>query len=172
MATTFATDASQTPVYQEYPWSDAWGCADWINWYNALVAANGSDSATAQWTGAWLDGLSVAAGGNGVAPGSGYILDSVPLSCRTFDSSFQTFLDGNPNLKSVVFSGLAGVIIKPISTITETASNVENIISNTGLAASNTSATLSKILPYVAVALVIIVILVILKKQGLIKLGV
>lgn len=165
------TSAGVVPAYQIYPWSSAWGCAEWISWYNSLLASNNQAYADATWQKAWLDGVSNAGGGNGIAPGADYVFDSVPLSCRTLDSNFQNFLNSNPNLKGTVFSGIAGEVIKPVATVTEGISHVENIISNTGTAAENTSTVLKKIAPYVVVLLIVLVLLWASKKYGLIKLG-
>jgi hypothetical protein len=95
-----------------------------------MVQKYGLQKANQRFTDAWLDGLSVVAGGRGNAPGSNYIVDSVPLDCRSFNSSFRDYISKNQALYDVVYSGIAGTIVKPIGAAVDVVENVGGGISN------------------------------------------
>lgn len=118
--------ASDTPVYDS--WGnfakdklvfvnvDTWTCEDWINWHKAMVKAYGKSEANRRWVSAWLDGLSVVAGGRGTAPGSGQVFDSVPLACRTLNTAFRKYITARKPLYDAVYSGIGGAVTAPIGT--------------------------------------------------------
>lgn len=143
------------PVYKDWPWSDAWGCAEWIKFRTELGKKYKPDEADYLWGKLWLDGVSQVSGGTGAAIGSGLITDSVPLSCRTFDSNFKAFLESYPNLKSAVFSGIGGLIARPISLGVTVFDSLGNIIGNTATGLSDTSKLLKWLIPAVIVLVVI-----------------
>ncbi len=164
-ATNFIITADSTPVYKDWPWSDSWDCADWIK-FRTKYTAEESDYL---WSKFWLDGVSRFSGGTGAAVGAGYVTDSVPLSCRSFDSSFKAFLDQHPNIKSAVFSGIGGLIARPISLSVTVVDEAGNIIGNTVTGAANASATLKWLIPVALVAAVIIAFIYFGKKYNVIK---
>lgn len=155
MAATYTITADSTPVYKDWPWSDSWGCAEWIKFRTALGTKYNDDEADYLWSTYWLAGVDKANGGAGTAVGSGYITDSVPLDCRSFDNNFKTFLNAHPNLKSAVFTGLGGLIARPISLSTTLVDQAGNIISNTATGISNFSNTLKWLIPTVVILVVI-----------------
>ena len=118
------------PVYDSFGTADYWGCVEWVRWYNELEAFYGNDKAEKIWSDAWLDGLSVAGGGRGIAVGSGYVFDSVPIDCRSFNNQFISFLDEHPNLNAVVRKGIAGLITRPISIGSEVVSGIVSGVSS------------------------------------------
>lgn len=140
----FDTSATAVPLYDSWGPADYWGCNDWINWHKSLVNAYGVDKANEIWTNAWLDGLSSIAGGRGKAPGSNYIVDSVPLDCRSFDSGFRNYIDKFPVVYNTVFSGLAGFIAKPIG-------GSVAVLQNVGSGITNVSKVLKYLLPVVII---------------------
>jgi len=155
MATTYTITADSTPVYKDWPWSDAWGCAEWIQYFNALLTKNSQADSEIKWSDAWLKGVDKANGGLGTAVGSGYITDSVPLDCRSFDTNFKAFLEANPKLKSAVFEGIGGWFGKVISTGTTVVDAAGNIIGNVAGGISNFSKTLKWLIPTVVIVAVI-----------------
>ena len=91
----------------------AWDCNDWVNFHKVLVTDKGKQQADSTWVNYWLMGLDQAAGGKGDADaGSGWVVDTVPIDCRTFDNNFSTYIkkSGNEALASAVFSGIGGKI--------------------------------------------------------------
>lgn len=105
--------ADSTPDYDEWGPDTYWRCQDWVDWYSALEARDGSQKADRTWARAWTDGVSRAGGGAGIAPGSGWIADSVPIGCRTFDSAFRALLRRRPYLHAAVYSGI-GSLARPL----------------------------------------------------------
>jgi len=158
-STNYTITADSTPVYKDWPWSSAWDCAEWIKFRSALGTKYTNEEADYLWSKFWLDGVSVVGGGTGKAVGSGYITDSVPLSCRSFDENFKAFLDQNPNLKVAVFSGISGLIAKPISLVGTVIDGAGNIIGNTVQGASNASATLKWLIPTALIIAVVIAVI-------------
>lgn len=155
MATTYTITADSIPVYKAWFWSDSWGCAEWIQYFNALVAKYGQSDAEIKWSNAWLQGVDKANGGFGTAVGSGYITDSVPLDCRSFDSNFKAFLEANPNLKSTVFEGIGGWFGKVISAGTTVVDAAGNIIGNTATGISNFTKTFKWLIPTLVIVAVL-----------------
>lgn len=155
MAATYTITADSTPVYKTWPWSDAWGCDEWRQYFAALLTKNSQSDAEIKWSNAWLQGVDKANGGFGTAPGSGYVFDSVPLDCRSFDTNFKAFLNANPNLKSAVFEGLGGWFGKVISTGTTVVDAAGNVIGNTATGISNFSSALKWLIPTVVILIVI-----------------
>ena len=127
----FNTDADQTPLYDSWGPADYWGCNEWVNWHKANVLKYGIPVANQKFVDAWLDGLSNAAGGRGIAPGSNYVVDSVPLDCRSFNSGFRDYIKKFPEVYNVVYSGIAGTIVKPIGAATDVVSAVSDGVSTT-----------------------------------------
>lgn len=107
--------AQDRPRYDGWGPDNPWGCEDWIAWHRALAKHHGVELADQIWASAWLDGLSRAAGGRGVARGSGAIFDAVPVGCRTIDSAFASYVAARPVLRNVVWSGIAGAVTAPIA---------------------------------------------------------
>lgn len=126
----FTINADVTPLYDSWGTADYWGCTEWINWHKAMVQKYGLQVANDKFVNAWLDGLSVVAGGRGTAPGSNYIVDSVPLDCRSFNSEFRNYIKNNETLYNVVYSGIAGTIVKPIGATVDVVENVSSGVSN------------------------------------------
>lgn len=151
----FVVTADSSPVYDTFGFADYWGCAEWIQWWNALNKKYGKDGADYVWGAAWLDGLSNSAGGNGTAPGSSWIIDSVPLDCRTLDGNFKTFIDGNENIYNVVYSGIGGLIAKPLGLGVSIINGAVKI----GSDVVDTATTTSKILKYAIPIAVVVAIL-------------
>ena len=150
----------------------SWVCDDWRLWFEAQSSQYGKDVATQNFITAWLNGLSKSAGGNGlVEDGSGYIYDSVPLSCRSLDSNFQSFLNDNPQIKSAVFSGVAGSIAGLIGTGHTVVVDAGNVVSNVADSVSNTSNTFKYLVPIVVIILVIGLLIYLGKRYGVLKIG-
>ena len=126
----FTINADVTPLYDSWGTADYWGCTEWINWHKSMVQKYGLQKANDRFIDAWLDGLSVVAGGRGNAPGSNYIVDSVPLDCRSFNSNFRDYIKKNQALYDVVYSGIAGTIVKPIGATVDVVDNVSGGITN------------------------------------------
>lgn len=147
----FTITADSKPLYDTFGWADYWQCADWINWHKALVAKYGVDSANKTWADAWLDGVSTAGGGRGVAPGSNAVFDSVPLDCRTFNSGFRDYIKKYKALNDAVYSGIGGTIVKPIGAAVDIVGNASNAVSNAGSTAENVTKTLKVVVPVVIV---------------------
>ncbi len=158
---TFVINADSTPLYDSFGWADYWGCAEWIQWYNALKTKYNTDQANYIWSKAWLDGVSVAGGGYGNAPGSGEVYDSVPIDCRTFDQNFKDFLASNTALKSAVYTGIGGLIAKPLGLGVDVINTTTNI-GEKALGAADKSAT---VLEY-AIPVILILILLFLLYLG------
>lgn len=154
----FTINASSQPLYDTWGTADFWGCEDWMKWYDELRKVYSAEQSDYLWSKAWLDGVSSVSGGNGTAPGSNYIVDSVPLDCRTFNQSFRDFLDQHSNLKSAVYSGLGGLIAKPLGFGTDVVNGVITFGSNTVKAAANTSQILKYAIPATIVILLIVLI--------------
>lgn len=155
----FNINASSQPVYDAWGFGEYWGCAEWIKWYNELRKVYTREESDYIWSKAWLDGVSSISGGNGTAPGSNYISDSVPLDCRTFDSNFKDFLEKNPNLKSAVFSGIGGLIAKPVGLTVSVVNGVVTFADNTLQTATTTSTILKYAIPILVIILFIFLII-------------
>src|SRR5262245_28989350 len=110
-----AISAQDRPRYDGWGPDRPWGGFEWIVWHRALAAAYRAQYADEVWVSAWLDGLSRAAGGRGVARGSGAIFDSVPVSCRTIDSAFADYVSARPKLRDAVWSGIGGALMSPLA---------------------------------------------------------
>lgn len=130
MPTLFSITSESSPLYDSFGTADFWTCEDWIKWRAELGKKYTSTEADYIWSKAWLDGVSVSAGGTGEAPGSGYVFDSVPLDCRTFNTAFKDFLNNNPNLRSAVYSGIGGLIAKPLGLGVDVVKGVVEGVSN------------------------------------------
>lgn len=166
---TFIVTADSLPVYKDWPWSSAWDCEEWVLWHKALLGKYTPDEADYLWSKAWLDGVSRVSGGNGTATGSGYITDSVPLSCRTFDSNFKAYLDEHTNLKAAVFSGIGGLIAKPLTLGVTVIDAAGNVISNTANGISNFSGTLKWLIPVILILVLLGVFIYFNRKYKLIS---
>lgn len=142
----FTINADVTPLYDSWGTADYWGCTEWINWHKAMVQKYGLQVANDKFVNAWLDGLSVVAGGRGNAPGSNYIVDSVPLDCRSFNTEFRNYIKNNETLYNVVYSGIAGTIVKPIGATVDVVENVSSGVSN-----------VSKVFRYVLPAAILVI---------------
>lgn len=156
--TSFNINASSQPLYDTFGFADFWQCDDWILWYNELLKVYSSDESDYIWSKAWLDGVSSVSGGNGTAPGSNYIIDSVPLDCRTFNTNFKAFLEKNPNLKSAVFSGISGLIVKPIGLGVDVVNGVITFGTNTVSGITSVSTILKYAIPITVIILFILLI--------------
>lgn len=141
----FNITADSTPLYDSWGWADYWSCSDWINWHKALRSKHGLDKANKIWVDAWLDGLSGAAGGRGIAPGSNWAIDSVPLDCRTFNTEFREYIKSHKALYDAVYSGIGGTIAKPLGAGSDV---IEGVSSGIG--------SLSKVIKYAIPVLAII----------------
>lgn len=159
MAVVFNINASSQPVYDAWGYGDYWQCEDWMKWYDELRKVYSSSESDYIWSKAWLDGVSSVSGGNGTAAGANYIVDSVPLDCRTFNTNFKSFLDKNTNLKSVVYSGIGGLIAKPLGLGTDVVNGVVTFGSNVVKTGVNTSEVLKYIIPVLIVILIIFIII-------------
>lgn len=136
----FVITPDSTPVYDGWGWGDYWGCLDWIEWHKQLLKKHSKDDSDFIWAKAWLAGLSTIGGGNGSAPGSNTLVDSVPIDCRTFNQTFRTYIQANEVLKSAVFSGVLGSTLGKVTsttvgvaqdgldTITNTTSGISKVI--------------------------------------------
>lgn len=156
--TNFIITADSSPVYDTWGFADYWNCPEWMKWYPTLLTKYTEEQADYIWSKAWLDGVSVIAGGNGTAPGSNYLVDSVPLDCRSFNSDFRTFLDQHPNLKGAVYSGIGGLIAKPIGFGTDVVDGVITVGKNLLDTVSNTTKVLKYAIP-IGIALTILLLL-------------
>jgi hypothetical protein len=166
-------DANSIPTYQVWPWSAAWGCDDWITWFNAMLAANGVDSAIQTWQSAWQAGIDTTAGGTGTAPGAGVVLDSSPISCRDTNANFIAFLNQYPTLKATVYQGIVGTYVgQTLATATTVIGSAANIIQNTATTASSITDDIKKYWWIPVVVILAVILVVQLKKNGLIKIGV
>lgn len=159
MPVNWTITASSQPVYDSWGFGDYWGCPEWIEWYNQLKAVYGAQNADYIWSKAWLDGVSSISGGNGTAPGSNYIVDSVPLDCRTFDSNFKSFLASNTNLNAAVYSGIGGLIAKPVGLSVDVVNGVVKFGSNVIQGATTTSSILKYAIPALIIILFIFLII-------------
>lgn len=155
----FIINASSQPVYDAWGTGDYWGCNEWMQWYIELRKVYTPEQSDYIWSKAWLDGVSTVAGGNGTASGSNYIVDSVPLDCRTFDSNFKKFLSDYPNLSSAVYSGIGGLIAKPLGLGTDVVNGVVKFGQNTLSTVSTTSTILKYIIPVTIIILFIFLII-------------
>lgn len=162
----FTITADSVPIYSTSETPDAWECGEWMRFRTALATKYTPEEADYLWSKYWLDGVSRFSGGTGLAPGSGYVTDSVPLSCRTFDNNFKAFLDQYPNLKSAVFSGVGGLIAKPISLGTSLVDAAGNLISNVAKGASNFGSTLKWLIPTVLIIGAIFAVIYFGRKAG------
>jgi len=126
----FNITADSKPLYDSWGWADYWSCSDWINWHKALRSKYNLDTANKIWVDAWLDGVSGAAGGRGIAPGSNYVIDSVPLSCRTFDNGFREYIKNNKTLYNAVYSGIGAALAKPLGAGSDVVEGVSSGIGN------------------------------------------
>ncbi len=125
----------------------AWDCIDWVNFHKVLVVDKGKDKADDIWANYWLMGLSKSANGQGNSDaGAGYLVDSVPIDCRTFNSVFSAYVkqNGNKKLYDAVFSGFGGLV-------GQLESGTKDVVDNVGSTIKGTS----KVLKYVVPALVI-----------------
>lgn len=152
---TFYINSSSSPLYDSYGGADFWSCEDWMKWRVELGKKYSPAESDYIWSKAWVDGVSVFSGGNGDAPGSGYVTDSVPLDCRTFNTNFKNFLDANPNLKSAVYSGVGGLIARPLGLGVDVVKGVVEVGSNIVSGTANASRALKWIIPVVLVIIVI-----------------
>lgn len=159
----FIITAQSQPVYDAWGIGDYWGCNEWIKWYSELRKVYNADESDYIWSKAWLDGVSGISGGNGTASGSNYIVDSVPLDCRTFDENFKKFLSANPNLHSAVYSGIGGLIAKPLGLGTDVVNGVIKFGQNTISTATSVSDILKYAIPVLIVILFIFLIIFIYK---------
>lgn len=142
----FGGSAVYTDAVRNEP---VWTCENWISFFAALKNEYGEEQARDTWTKYWLMGLSKSAGGQGdPRAGSGYIYDSVPLDCRSFNTAFRAFIQ-KYNLSDVVYKGL-GNITKPIGVGVDVVSNV-----------SDAAVTASKVIKYVVpIGIVVITLLI------------
>ncbi len=159
----FTITASSQPVYDAWGFGTSWGCEDWIKWYIELRKVYTPTQSDYIWSKAWLDGVSVVGGGNGTASGANYITDSVPLDCRTFNNNFKNFLNTYPNLKSAVYSGLAGLIVKPIGLGVDVVNGVVKFGEDTISGITTTSTILKYAIPTVIVVLIIFLLIFVYK---------
>lgn len=150
----FYITADSSPVYDSFGSADFWSCEDWMKWREELGKKYSPQESDYLWSKAWLDGVSVSSGGRGEAPGSGYVFDSVPLDCRTFNTAFKDFLDANPNLKSAVYSGIGGLIAKPIGLSVDVVKGVVEVGSNIVSGASNASKILKWVIPIILIVVI------------------
>lgn len=161
----FTITAESVPVYDTFGFSSHWECNDWILWHQSLVKKYGQDQADQIWANAWLDGLSVSGGGRGTAPGSGYVFDSVPIDCRTFNSSFKNYISANPILKDAVFSGVLGSTVgKAVSTGVGVVTSGTDIIDNALSGLNKFSSTLKWLIPLVAILAILALSFIVYKK--------
>lgn len=157
--TVFTINASSSPVYDSWGFGDYWGCNEWMEWYKQLRTVYGEKESNYIWSKAWLDGVSSVSGGNGTATGSNYITDSVPIDCRTFNSSFRDFLSKNPDLYGAVYSGLGGLIAKPLGLGVDVVNGVVSFGSSAVKTATNTGKVLQYAIPVVIAALLIFILI-------------
>lgn len=155
----FSINASSQPVYDTFGFADFWQCEDWMLWYSELRKVYSQQDSDYIWSKAWVDGVSSVSGGNGTAPGSNYIVDSVPLDCRTFNENFKSFLNANTNLKSVVFTGIGGLIAKPIGLGVDVINGVITFGSNTVKGITSVSTILKYAIPVTILILFIVLII-------------
>lgn len=154
MATFFSITSDSSPLYDSFGSANFWSCEDWMKWRQELGKKYTPTEADYLWSKAWLDGVSVISGGNGEAPGSNYVLDSSPLDCRTFNTVFKDFLEANPNLRSAVYSGVGGLIAKPIGLGVDVVKGVVEIASNVVSGATGASKYLKWIIPILLIVVV------------------
>lgn len=119
-------DSASTPDYDGWGVDTHWTCEDWVNWHKALVEKYGKEQADEMWVSAWLAGLSCVSGGTCTAEGSNYFFDSVPIDCRTFNSTFRSYIQKGENKKlyGAVYSGIGGVIATPLGWAADVGSGV------------------------------------------------
>lgn len=127
MAKSIAITADSRPDYDGWGRDTYWGCTDWIRWWAALARKYSPREADEVFISAWLDGVSIMGGGRGRAPGSGLVFDSVPLSCRTVSSQFQTFLVRRPAIREAIYSNLGGVVAKPLAILNKLGDAADSI---------------------------------------------
>lgn len=159
---------SSQPVYDAWGFGDYWNCLEWMEWYKQLRTVYGASESDYIWSKAWLDGVSSVSGGNGTAPGSNYITDSVPIDCRTFDSGFKDFLSKNPNLNSAVYSGIGGLIAKPLGLGVDVVNGIVSFGSSAVKTVTNTGTVLKYAIP-AAIVVLLILLLIFVYKQTSVK---
>lgn len=147
-----------------------WDASDWLQYAVALQAKYGRVKGNTLWAKAWLDGVSILGGGYGKAEGSGYLLDSVPIDVRSFNSSFKDFISANGNeiLYEAVYSGLTGELGKLIGGTISVGENVgttvKKVVKNVGDTVSNTSKVFSYVIPILLIVGAVLILSVANKK--------
>lgn len=153
----FNITADSVPVYDGFGFENYWGGDEWVTWHKALVRKQGNDKANDIWSSAWLDGVSVISGGKGVAKGSNYFIDSVPLEARTLNDNFRSYIKLNKFLYNTVYSGIGGMIAKPLGAGVDVVSSASTIVSDAASGIENglgrTIKTLGYILPVLVVGI-------------------
>lgn len=152
----FIVTANSKPVYNSFGFSSYWGCNEWVMWHKEMLKTIKQEDADRIWSDAWLAGLSKIGGGFGTAPGSGYVFDSVPIDCRTYNQYFKDYVSKYPILKDTVFSGALGSTVGRVtSTGVGAISSGSDIFDNAAKGINRFSATLKWLIPLLAILLIL-----------------
>jgi hypothetical protein len=127
---------ASVPTVAFFPWSDQWSPADWVLWHKALLRVFGLDGANFRFLSAWNE-----AG------------DLAPLSARTFDTNFRAYAKANGFFDGL-FSGIGGVIAKPLGVVTDTSNAVASAGSNIAQGVSNSGSVVKYALPVLVIGLI------------------
>lgn len=129
-------NADSEPVLDGWGWDDYWGPTDWIKWHGLVKKKYGKDEANRRLI-KWYHEASLGA--------SNY-------DWRTFDTQFKNYAKLN-GFYDGLFTGIAAVIMKPVSATTTVVDSASNIVSNTASGAEKTSKILKWALPAAGIIL-------------------
>lgn len=107
MAKIYVITADSLPVYDGWGWDDYWSAGDWMDWHKKMEKAFGIDEANRRFINAYQNA------GTGAAS----------FDWRTFNSDFKKYAKDN-NFYDALFDGIAGLIVKPISTGTSVINSI------------------------------------------------
>ena len=124
------TDPDSVPSYDGLGWADYWSISDWMTWHSAMKSAFGLEVANSRFIYAW---------------GQDSIWNSVPLSARSFDSSFRDYAKANGFFDALFGNGL-GVLAKPLGVV----SDVGDGVSSLGDGVKSAAGAVGFVLPAVA----------------------
>ena len=144
----FQITADSQPIYDGWGWDDHWSCEDWIRWHQCLRTKYGLQQANYIFIDAFHKAETFA--------------DS--YNCRSFNSGFREYARQN-GFFDALFSGI-GIIAQPLGWITDTTSNIGEVISTSTGAAADIAKLLRALMP--ALIVIALIMLVVYSKKQLV----
>lgn len=137
-----AITADSKPVWAYIGlFGDYWKCGDFITWHKELVKKYGLEKANQTFLSEWENAPLINAG----------------YDCRSFNADFKQYAKDN-GFYDALFSGIGGLIGKPLSIGAGLVDSAGNVVQNAGDTFEKSSAIVKKVLPVVLIAAAVFVV--------------